>query len=298
MRRQMSLSFVKMHGAGNDYVYVDATRQDLGGDLPDLARRISDRHYGVGADGLICIFPPSPGADAHIRMRMFNSDGSEGEMCGNGIRCVAKLAWDDAIARYNPLKVETCRGVLGIDLEIGEDGKVCAATVDMGEPILELERIGVVDSFDAGASQAIREVGEHRYLLQTKYGPREATLVSMGNPHAVLFVDELADVDLPLEGPEIERLPIFPGRINVHFAKVLSPTEVKVLHWERGTGRTLACGTGACAVCVAGALTQRTGREILVRVPGGALKLRWDPQTNHVFKTGEAVEVFRGMWRG
>ncbi len=302
----MPLLFVKMHGAGNDYVYVDATRQALPEDLPELARRISDRHYGVGGDGLICVLPPEPGVagvGADVRMRMWNNDGSEGEMCGNGIRCVAKLAWDDGISRANPMRIQTGRGVLSLELEVGPDGKVFSATVDMGEPILELDRIGVVVDRDAVASQLpparpIRQVGEHRYMIATSRGQREATFVSMGNPHAVIYVDDLASVDLGSEGPEIEKLQIFPRRMNVHFVQVVSPAEVNVLHWERGTGRTLACGTGACAVCVAGVLTGRTGREILAHVPGGELRLRWDADTRHVFKTGEAVEVFRGIWNG
>lgn len=283
----MALRFVKMQGAGNDYVYMDGLRQDLPADLPGLARRISDRNFGVGGDGLICLLEPTT-SEAHIRMRMFNNDGSESEMCGNGIRCVAKLAWDDGLARHNPMRIETGRGVLSLDLKIGSAGKVEAATVDMGEPILELDRIGVDPS--------LRQVGEHRHEIVTSRGPREATFVSMGNPHAVLFVDDLARVSLRDEGPEIENLPIFPRRMNVHFVQVISPTEVRVLHWERGTGRTLACGTGACAVCVAGVLTGRTGREILAHVPGGELHLRWDADTRHVFKTGPAVEVFRGEW--
>jgi diaminopimelate epimerase len=240
-------------------------------------------------------------------MRMWNNDGSESEMCGNGIRCVAKLAWDDGIARASPMRIQTGRGVLSLELEVGADGKVSSATVDMGEPILELDRIGVETAGDAVASQLPREasglppigqVGEHRYAVRTPRGEREMTFVSMGNPHAVIFVDDLARVELGSEGPEIEHLAIFPRRMNVHLVQVISASEVNVLHWERGTGRTLACGTGACAVCVAGVLTGQTGREILAHVPGGELRLKWDPATRHVFKTGEAVEVFRGGWNG
>jgi diaminopimelate epimerase len=293
----MTLLFVKMQGAGNDYIYVDATRHALPGDLPELARRMSDRHFGVGSDGLICILPPEPGVEAHLRMRMWNNDGSESEMCGNGIRCVAKLAWDDAIARHNPLKVQTGRGVLSIEMQVGEDGRVKAATVDMGAPLLEIDQIGVNLGIDGPAGVgAIRQMGEHRYAITTRQGVREATFVSMGNPHAVIYVDDLARVDLPVHGREIEHLPAFPRRMNVHFVQVVSPREIKVLHWERGTGATLACGTGACAVCVAGVLTGRTERQILAHVPGGELQLRWDAPGGHVFKTGEAVEVFRGVW--
>ena len=291
----MSLSFVKMHGAGNDYIYVDATRQKIPDNLPELARRISDRHFGVGGDGLIVILAPEPGVDAHVRMRMWNNDGSEAEMCGNGIRCVAKLAWDDAIARNNPLKVQTGAGVLEIQMEIGADGKVESATVDMGEPLLEFERIPV----DAAKVLPVRggSVEAGKEVMVDSVGLWNVTLVSMGNPHAVIYANEL-NKNLLLAAPLLESHAAFPRKVNVHFVQVLSPREVSVLHWERGTGATLACGTGACAVCVAGVLTGRTEREILAHVPGGELRLKWDAQTRHVFKTGNAVEVFRGVWSG
>ena len=287
------LAFVKMHGAGNDYVYIDGFRQSLPDDLPALAVRISDRHYGVGGDGLICLVPPTDPA-AHVRMRMFNNDGSEGEMCGNGVRCVAKLAHDDGLAPSdaNPILVETGRGLLKITLQVGSDGKARAATVDMDEPILELARVPVDAGrlVPAGQPQTMRASVDAGNELVT------ATFVSMGNPHAVVFVDDLGVVDVARLGPTLERHAAFPRRMNVHFVQVLDRGRVRAAHWERGTGITLACGTGACAVCVAGVLTGRTDRQIDAELPGGELTLRWDEARNHVFMSGPAVEVFRGVW--
>lgn len=295
----MALRFTKMHGAGNDYVYVDGVAQDLPADLSDLARRIADRHYGVGGDGLICILPPEPGVAAHVRMRMWNNDGSESEMCGNGVRCVAKFAYDRGLARANPLKVQTGRGVLSIDLGLGPDGTVASATVDMGEPILELERIPADPAQLRGARGGpLKAGGEVTLRDGGRWGNHPMTLVSMGNPHAVAFVDALDRAFLLGLGRDLESHKAFARKTNVHFVRVVSPREVRVLHWERGTGETLACGTGACAVCVAGVLTGRTGRDLLAHLPGGDLRLRWDEATNHVFMTGPAVEVFSGEWNG
>lgn len=292
--RQMALQFTKMHGAGNDYVYLDGVGHRLPDDLPGLARRISDRHFGVGGDGLICILPPTV-TDAHVRMRMFNSDGSEAEMCGNGVRCVAKYVHDHGLSDANPLRVETGRGVLDITLHLGRDGKVESATVDMGEPILAIEQI------PADVRHLTPTAAANTFRLTEVAAPDgtpvSATLVSMGNPHAVVFARSAGEADLNL-GPAIERHRAFPRKTNVHFVQVLAHGEVKVIHWERGTGPTLACGTGACAVCVAGALTGRTGREIITRLPGGDLRLRWDEATGHVYMTGPAVEVFSGQCNG
>lgn len=301
------LKFTKMHGVGNDYVYINGFDQSLPDDVADLAIQMADRHTGVGGDGLILILPPtvptpptpsttwSTNGAAHVRMRMFNNDGSEGQMCGNGIRCVAKYAHDHGLSAANPLRVETGRGVLSIDLQVDNDGKVAAATVDMGEPWLELEKIPV----DLSAGD-VRQVGEYRYAVAVPQagGEIEMTFVNTGNPHAVIFVDDLARVDLRTLGPAIERHAIFPKKANVHFVQVLSEAEVKVLHWERGTGQTQACGTGATAVCIAGHISGRTAKEIEAHLPGGTLELRWDEKTNHVFMTGPATEVFSGEWRG
>jgi len=287
----MTIPFTKMHGAANDYVYLDGVSDGsiASRDLPALSRAMSDRHTGVGSDGLIAILPPQPGVDADVRMRMFNADGSEAEMCGNGVRCVAKFAIDHRLSDAKPIRVQTGAGVLAIDYDLDEGGRVAAATVDMGEPILDPARIPV----DAAALVATDR--PRTFRLNANNRAFEATMVSMGNPHAVIYVDDLGD-EHTRYGPAIEAHPVFPRRINVHFVRVHGPGEVTVKHWERGSGATLACGTGACAVCVAGVVTGRTGREILAHLPGGDLRLRWDEATNHVFKTGPAAEVFSGEW--
>jgi diaminopimelate epimerase len=281
------MRFTKMHGIGNDYVYVDCVRAKPPADPAALARAISDRHFGVGADGLILICP-SERADA--RMRMFNADGSESEMCGNGVRCVAKFVHDHGIATKPQLKIETGRGVLTLDLEV-TGGKVNRVRVNMGAPILESAKIPTTLPGDPPVNVPI-VVGDTTLA---------ATCVSMGNPHVVVYVgDEYFDTnlrDLVAElGPKIEHHTAFPRRINAHFVKVHSPTKVTMRTWERGTGITLACGTGACSVCVAGVLTGRTGRKLLAHLPGGDLELEWAQADNCVYKTGPATEVFTGEW--
>ncbi len=275
------MKFTKMHGAGNDYVYVNGFTEQVD-DPPALARRISDRHYGVGSDGLILILPSE---QADVRMRMFNADGSESEMCGNGVRCVAKYAYDHALARKQQLKVETGAGVLALQLFPGSDGLIEKVRVDMGRPRLapaeipvKLQGQRVVD--------ALLEAGGNAYRM---------TCVSMGNPHATIYVDDPAQVDLERVGPLIERHELFPARTNVHFVSVQSSQEVTMRTWERGSGITLACGTGASAVCVSGVLSGRSGRRILAHLPGGDLELEW-AENDHVFMTGPAVEVFSGVW--
>jgi len=276
------MRFTKMHGIGNDYVYVDCFRQQVE-DPSALAKAVSDRHFGIGGDGLILILP-SQAAD--VRMRMFNADGSEGQMCGNGVRCLAKYAYDHGLARTNPIRVETAAGIRVIDLQLDGSGRVAATTVDMGEPILEAERIPVNYPQKRVIDMPLR-AGQRAFGM---------TCVSMGNPHAVIYVDHVAAVALEQVGPEIEANPLFPQRINVHFVQVLSPSEVTMRTWERGSGVTLACGTGASAVCVAGVLTGKTGRSITAHLPGGDLKLQWRESNNHVYMTGPAVEVFSGDW--
>jgi diaminopimelate epimerase len=283
------MRFTKMHGIGNDYIYVDCTRNPVPADPASLSRAISDRHFGVGSDGLILICP-SDKADA--RMRMFNADGSESEMCGNGLRCVAKFVYDHGIARKPKLAIETGRGVLTVALEVKQD-RVSRATVNMGEPILNSADIPTKLPGDPPVNAPLIVAG-------TRF---EATCVSMGNPHAVLYVGEeffqTAERDLVAEyGPKVERAPEFPRRVNAHFVKVHSPGEVTMRTWERGSGITLACGTGACAVCVAGVLSDRTGRRLLAHLPGGDLELHWSEADNCVYKTGPAIEVFSGEWPG
>jgi diaminopimelate epimerase len=283
------MKFTKMHGLGNDYVYVSTFDQKAPADPSRLAIAISDRHFGVGSDGLILI-GPSERADA--RMRMFNADGSEAEMCGNGVRCVAKYVYDHGVAVKPRLTIETGNGVLALDLQV-RDGKVERVTVDMGKPILEADKIPttlpgprVVDYADPSLASLLNISG---------LDPR-MTCVSMGNPHVMLYCKEVAKIPLEQVGPSLEKAPIFPRRINVHFVQVHSPSEVTMRTWERGSGVTLACGTGACAVAVAGVLTGRSARKITAHLPGGDLELHWSEADDHVYMTGPAVEVFTGEW--
>ncbi|MEM9916351.1 MAG: diaminopimelate epimerase [Planctomycetota bacterium] len=281
------MRFTKMHGLGNDYVYVDAFTHSI--DDPEaLAARVADRHFGIGGDGLILAAPPEDGVQAHARMRMFNADGSESEMCGNGIRCVCKLVHDHHLGGYdptaagaNPMLIQTGNGVLSLEYTTDARGKVETVAVDMGPPILDLREVPVDEAkLDARLDGAV--------------------FVSMGNPHVVIFMENDAELVQPALGAELEHHPAFPNRINVHFVKVKSRREVEVYHWERGSGATLACGTGACAVCVAGVLSGRTDRTLTAHLPGGPLKLNWQgaegSEDGHVIMTGPAVEVFTGDW--
>jgi diaminopimelate epimerase len=287
------MRFTKMQGIGNDYIYVDCVRQPPPKDPAGLATRIADRHFGVGGDGLILICPSER---ADVRMRMFNADGSESEMCGNGVRCVAKFAYDHGLAKKETLNVETGRGVLELKLTIA-GGKVTQATVDMGEPILGAKDIPTTWSGMNVIDHPLEdEWGEQVIDLADGAGldPR-LTCVSMGNPHVVLYCHDVSKLPLTAVGPILEHAPVFPRRTNVHFVQVHTPGEVTMRTWERGSGITLACGTGASAVCVAGVLTSRTERKLLAHLPGGDLQLEW-AANNHVYKTGPAVEVFSGEW--
>jgi diaminopimelate epimerase len=276
------MRFTKMQGAGNDYVYVDCLRNPVPDDPAGLSRKISDRHFGVGSDGLILICPSDK---AEARMRMFNADGSEAEMCGNGIRCVAKYLYDHGLVRKPVLSVETGCGILKLEVEI-QGGSVEQVRVDMGEPILEGARIPTELSGDPPILAPLDVAGQ---TLQV-------TCVSMGNPHCVTFVEALTD-SLVLElGPKVEHLSLFPRRTNVEFVRVNRRDDVTVRVWERGSGETLACGTGACAVAVAGVLAGRTQRQIVAHLRGGDLRLDWSANDNHVYLTGPAVEVFSGDW--
>lgn len=274
------MKFVKMHGAGNDYIYVDCFYQKMPADPVALAVRLSERHMGIGGDGLILIAPSQKG-DA--RMIMYNADGSEAEMCGNGIRCVAKYVYEAGIKKSENLKIETGSGVKEIGVVV-KNGRVEAARVNMGLPVLEAAQIPVV-------SQKGRVVEEE---FAVDRGTFRITAVSMGNPHCVIFVNDMKEVDVAFFGPRIERHPMFPKKTNVEFVQVLSGTEVVQRTWERGSGETLACGTGASAVCVAGVLTGRTERRILNHLTGGDLTLEWADDAAPVFMTGPCVEVFRG----
>ncbi len=284
-----TIPFTKMHGIGNDYLFVDCFTLARPIDDPQtLARAMSDPHLGVGADGLILVLPPGDAARADVRMRMFNRDGSEAEMCGNGIRCVCKFAYERGLAATRPMRIETGAGVRCVDYDVDGDGVVRAVSVDMGAPSL--------DPADLPADPARLRGAGPTYAIDAGGATLEVVLVSMGNPHAVVFVPAVAAVPLATLGPACERHPAFPRRINTHFVEVHDAAEVTMRTWERGSGATLACGTGAAAVCVAGVVTGRTGRRLLAHLPGGDLRLEWHEETGRVTKTGPAAEVFRGEW--
>ena len=278
------MKFTKMHGAGNDYIYIDCFRESVNGDVAQLARDMTHRHFGIGGDGLILI-RPSDSADA--RMQMLNADGSEAEMCGNGIRCFAKYIYDHGIASKPQLKIETGAGILTADLTIGDDEHVAAVTVNMGQPELEAAKVPTT-ILPSG------KVVDHE--IEVAGGKFAVTCVSMGNPHCIIFVDKATDELVLGVGPKIETDARFPNRTNVEFVEVLSRGEIRQRTWERGSGETWACGTGASAVCVAGVLTGRTDRKILNHLLGGDLTLSWNESDNHVMMTGGAVEVFSGQW--
>lgn len=276
------IRFTKMQGAGNDYIYIDCFRDPIPERPDQLSRDISDRHFGVGADGLILILPSQR---ADVQMRMFNADGSEAEMCGNGIRCLAKYVYDHDLCRQTTLQVETQRGVLTLELRVREE-RVDQVRVDMGEPILSPREVPA------------KFVGESVVDRPLVVDGRElaVTAVSMGNPHCVVFTPEVTDADVLGLGPQIERHDQFPAGTNVEFVEVRSRTEVFQRTWERGSGETLACGTGACAVCVAGVLTGRTERRVGVQLRGGKLEVEWNEDRGNVYMTGPAAEVFSGEW--
>lgn len=285
------MQFTKMHALGNCYIYVNCFAERVA-DAPSLARAVSNRNTGVGSDGLILICP-SKVADA--RMEMYNMDGSRGQMCGNGIRCVAKYVYDHGLSHNNPLRIETDAGIKVIELSLA-DGRVAAARVDMGEPRLRPEDLPVKLTQEQMIDYPLEILG-HQALM---------TCVSMGNPHAVIYgvpLDRLqergpAGWNLEIEGRRIETAALFPERTNVHFVDVLHPGQVRMLTWERGSGATQACGTGASAVCVAGVLTRRSARRIIAHLPGGDLDLEWAEQDGRVYMTGPAVEIFTGDWPG
>ena len=276
------IPFTKMHGAGNDYIYVDCFATRVPANLSELARAVSDRHCGVGANGLILICP-SDIADAE--MRMFNADGSSSEMCGNGIRCVAKYIYDHGILQSESLRIASAGTVYELQLSV-VDGKVDQVRVDMGEPILNAESIPTTFAGDPVAD----------VMLSLPQHDLTVTCVSMGNPHCIAFVEEATDELVLGVGPLIENDSHFPNRVNAEFVEVLSRTELRQRTWERGSGETLACGTGASAVCVAGVLTGRTDRKVTVHLLGGDLLLEWSEANNHVYMTGPATEIFSGEW--
>ena len=274
------MKFTKMHGIGNDYIYVNRFEEKLE-NPSEAAVKLSDRRFGIGSDGLILILPSDV---ADCRMEMFNADGSIGKMCGNGIRCVAKYVYDRGLVKKDVLRVETRSGVKTLQLRV-EDGKVASVRVNMGQPELDPEKIPVLFSKD-------RMVDEEVYTPSGNVW--RVTCVSMGNPHAVIFVDDVEGLNLPAIGPEMEKHAMFPERANIEFAQVTGPHEVQMRVWERGSGETLACGTGACACAVASVLTGKTDRDVTVHLRGGDLHIFWDPDTDDVYMEGPAAFVFDG----
>lgn len=273
------MKFTKMHGCGNDYVYVNLFEEQL--DNPaEVSIKVSDRHFGIGSDGLITI---GPSDKADFRMHIYNADGSEAEMCGNGIRCVAKYVYDHKLTDKTEITVETGAGVLTLIL-YPENGKVQQVRVDMGEPILTPADIPVVSENDQVIDEPI-EVGGKTWNM---------TCVSMGNPHAVVFVDDTANFPLETYGPLFEKHERFPKRTNTEFVQVISRTEANMRVWERGSAETWACGTGTCASVMACILNGKTEDKVLVHLRGGDLTIEYDRTSNHVFMTGPATEVFSG----
>ena len=276
------MKFTKMQGLGNDYVYVNCLKEKIA-DPPELARRISDRHFGVGSDGLIMI---NPSDKADFEMEMYNADGSRAEMCGNGIRCVGKYVYDYGLTDKTQISVETLAGIKHLDLTV-ENGKVTLVKVDMGQPVFEPDRIPV----KAEGSMVVNEP------LEVDGKEYRMTCISMGNPHAVIFVDQ--DVrELPLEeiGPSFENHERFPKRINTEFVRVIDRHTAQMRVWERGSGETLACGTGTCAAAAACVLNGLTEDEVTVHLLGGDLYIKWDREKNTIYMTGPAEIVFEGEW--
>ena len=278
-RNTGTLRFTKMEGLGNDYIYVDCTLGEPDVDWPALSIAMSDRHFGVGADGIILIMPS---LKADFRMRMFNADGSEGKMCGNGSRCVAKFVHDRGLTDKSCVTLETLAGIKVLDMHFGPDGQVETVTVDMGEPVFRAADVPAVCNKERMVEEPLNTPSRGKF---------EVTAVSMGNPHGVIFVPEVTDALVLGAGPQLERHEAFPDRANIEFVQVLNPHEVRMRVWERGSGETLACGTGACATAVACVLTGRTGRDVIVHLAGGDLHIRWDEKDNHVYMTLSLIHI-------
>ena len=288
MKNKIEIPFIKMHGIGNDYIYIDALKGELPhylkeNKLPDLARKISDRHFGVGSDGLILILPSEC---ADFRMRIFNADGSEAKMCGNGVRCVGKYVYDLGFTNKKDIKVETNSGIKYLELLEGENG-VEGVIVDMGSPFFKKGEIPAYGEKEEEMRDEEIEVGGETYKV---------TGIGMGNPHGVVYVNEVDNLDLPKIGPGLENHPKWPDRANIEFVKVLSPKEIQVRVWERGSEETLACGTGACASAVASYKKGLTEPEVTVHLRGGDLKISYDEENNRVKMTGPAEFIAKGTF--
>ena len=274
------MKFTKMHGLGNDYVYVNCFEEKID-NPPAVARFVSDRHFGIGSDGLIMI---NPSKTADFEMEMYNADGSRGEMCGNGIRCVAKYVYDYGLTDKTQISVETLGGIKYLDLTV-EDGKVSLVKVDMGKPELEADLIPIISEREQVIDEPIEVDGKEYHM----------TGVSMGNPHAVIYVDDVKGLDLEKIGPKFENHERFPKRINTEFVHCIDRQTVEMRVWERGSGETLACGTGACAVAVSSILNNLTDTQVTVKLLGGDLQIEWDREKDRVFMTGPATVVFDGV---
>jgi diaminopimelate epimerase len=273
------MKFTKMQGCGNDYVYVDCTKT-LIDNIRETAIKVSDRHFGIGSDGLILIRPSDK---ADFMMDMYNNDGSSGKMCGNGIRCVAKYVYDYGLTDKTSLKIETLSGIKDLKITV-EDGKVTSVTVDMGTPVTQADAVPVITDKDELINEPV-EIDGKVYNI---------TCISMGNPHAVVFAEDIDKLKLEHIGPMFENHPMFPERVNTEFIQVMDRKHIKMRVWERGSGETLACGTGACASVVACILNGLTDNEVCVTLRGGDLIIRYDEKDNRVYMTGPAVTVFEG----
>ncbi|CCK79054.1 diaminopimelate epimerase [Desulfobacula toluolica] len=280
----MEIEFIKMQGLGNDFILLDNRKGDIRHPYPDLSKKLCSRHFGIGADGMILILK-SVAQD--IKFRIYNSDGSQAQMCGNGMRCFAKILYENKILPQKKMRVDTKAGTVIPEVITDEAGRVSSVRVDMGEPVLFCRDIPF---------KSPNEIAVEEFLT---VGDKECGIipVSMGNPHAVMFVDDLERVDVKKIGRSIETHERFPEKTNVEFVEVVNDKELKMKVWERGAGMTLACGTGACAALVAANLTGRTSKSAVVHLDGGDLDIQWNKETNHVFKTGPATKVFEGRIR-
>ena len=276
------LNFTKMTGLGNDYIYIDCTDGTKIKNVQELTKKLSNRHFGIGSDGLILIYN-SDNDNSDYKMRIFNSDGTEAEMCGNGIRCVAKLIHDKSLSKKDKISIETLSGIKKVKLLEDENGKCNEVIVDMGEPMFQDKNIpyNVYEPFNKDLDI---DVNEEKMRF---------TVVSMGNPHAITFIENVDDFNIEKYGPIIEKNPIFPNRTNVEFVEVIDKNNIKVRVWERGVGETFACGTGACAAVVASGLNGYTGENVTVNLPGGKLQIEWG-KDNHIYMQGTATKVFDG----
>lgn len=275
------MKFTKMHGTGNDYIYVNGFTEHI--DNPHIvAAYWSNRHTGIGSDGLVLILPSET---CDFKMRMFNADGSESEMCGNASRCIGKYVYDKGMTSKTQITLETLAGIKTLKLFPGVDGKIELVTVDMGEPKIKSGLIPVVTEFDELINRPFQFGKNLKYNI---------TAVSMGNPHAVIFTEQIHHIDIEKTGPLIENSTIFPNRVNTEFIEISSPDRIKMRVWERGAGETQACGTGACASVVAGVLNGKTARKVTVELKGGELQIEWNAIDNHVYLTGPANFVFEG----